>query len=413
MLIEAPPDAPIATSPALRNAHVQVRDGTTFFSGNTIYYLHYLRDAKNGQTNPRSGQIPLPARKVDFDGFVSRHGGASPRTLAFVVNGAVSGSDMRIADFLRSLQPGKYFCKPDGGIQGKGAFRLDVDSDVFHVNGELQDAASVAAALSACNYLVQVSLTPRQHPDIARFNRDIVSTLRLVTFAGPHGAKPVSAHMRLAAGRGGIDNWHGGGVAVPVDIATGRLDDFGVLRNGLKVVDRHPLGEAFGRRVLPHYEAALRMACHLHDQLGIASLGWDIALLESGPCIIECNRFWGAYTSVQLNAAIVDTFLRYHLPDPDTAIRFELAGNFRDRAETRHWISKIAGQSLASGRLESLTPGRLAITLAGTKQGIQTAMRLVKQLGSSFALREMKATQPTARLQRLGLDLEASVPPSA
>jgi hypothetical protein len=406
-------DAATESDPALRNAHVRVRDGCPFFGGNSIFYLHYLRDAKNGGTRARPWQIPLPARKVDFDGFVARHGGTSPRTLALVGNGVVSGTGAPVLDFLTSLPQGKYFCKPDGGIQGKGAFRLDIDSDGARVDGEAQEFTAVAETLRACSYLIQVSLVPRQHPDIARFNPDIISTLRLVTFALPGGARPVSAHMRLAAGAGGIDNWHRGGVAVPVELATGRLDAFGVLRNGLKIVDRHPLGEPFGRLTLPHYEAALGMACQLHDRFAIASLGWDIALLESGPCIVECNRFWGAYTSVQLNAGIVDTFLRFHLPQPETAMRFELAGRFSDRAETRHWISSIAGQSFASGRLESLTEDRLVITLLSTKAGIETAMRLVKKMGSSFALREIKASTPTSRLQRLGLDLDASLPAGA
>jgi hypothetical protein len=86
-----------------------------------------------------------------------------------------------------------------------------------------------------------------------------------------------------------------------------------------------------------------------------------------------------------------------------------LSGTFRDRAQLRQWIASVAGLSLASARLDALTEDRLVLTLAASKAGLENALRLIKQTGSSFGLREPNASRPDAKLQRLGLDLEASL----
>ena len=136
---------------------------------------------------------------------------------------------------------------------------------------------------------MQPLLTPLQHPDMARFNPRTINTLRLVTFEQDFaGAIAVVAAVRISSTSLAVDNWSAGGVMVPADIGEGVLGEFGIVKNGLAVVDAHPQsGLAFKGFSIPHFREAAGMACRVHDKLDVASLGWDIALLEDGP-----RAFW-------------------------------------------------------------------------------------------------------------------------
>ncbi|MGH6893686.1 MAG: sugar-transfer associated ATP-grasp domain-containing protein [Dongiaceae bacterium] len=91
-----------------------------------------------------------------------------------------------------------------------------------------------------------------------------------------------------------VDNFHSGGIAAAVDIATGRLGPATDLGHGpdFKWHDRHPFtGAEITGRQLPMWRETVDLAVRAHRVFhDYVLVGWDVAVLEDGPCVIEGNR---------------------------------------------------------------------------------------------------------------------------
>jgi hypothetical protein len=110
----------------------------------------------------------------------------------------------------------------------------------------------------------------------------------------------LTADMRVAVTAGPTDNFRSGrsgnGVA-PVDLATGLLGPLRLPRADRCGFVRSPRAPGTGALVeglrVPHWDAAAalvrRAAPHF---LPARTLGWDVALTEAGPVIVETNMFW-------------------------------------------------------------------------------------------------------------------------
>jgi hypothetical protein len=135
----------------------------------------------------------------------------------------------------------------------------------------------------------------RLHSAIADLSNGALSTLRILTLRNESGeGEATDAVFRMAVGTNTIvDNFHAGGIAANVDMVTGVLGlatDIG-LRPDLGWCDRHPTTGAkiFGRR-LPFWEEAIDLVQRGHALFPNRTIiGWDVAILESGPCAVESN----------------------------------------------------------------------------------------------------------------------------
>ena len=93
-----------------------------------------------------------------------------------------------------------------------------------------------------------------------------------------------------------MDNFHAGGIAANVDIRTGELGRgtrgaWGATGDGW--YEQHcETGAQILQRKLPCWPELIELVQRAHasafsDQVVI---GWDVALLDSGPCIMEANK---------------------------------------------------------------------------------------------------------------------------
>lgn len=183
----------------------------------------------------------------------------------------------------------------DGCYHGKDGTRFDHDALLRHV-----------ADLSRTEpYIIQ--MRERNHPDIADLSPQALATVRVVTAINERGEpEVVRAVFRMGPFKDSVvDNFHAGGIAAPVDLATGKLGqatDYG-LAPSVGWLDRHPTtGAAIAGRVLPRWAEFVELSCRAHgyfkDRLII---GWDIALTPNGLLIVEGN-----------SAADVDNIQRPH-----------------------------------------------------------------------------------------------------
>jgi hypothetical protein len=90
-----------------------------------------------------------------------------------------------------------------------------------------------------------------------------------------------------------VDNFHAGGVAAHVDLETGRLSAATDLGRCAAVGWRgvHPAtGAAIAGRRLPCWPQTKALAIAAHRAFADHVLvGWDVAVLADGPCIVEGN----------------------------------------------------------------------------------------------------------------------------
>jgi hypothetical protein len=168
----------------------------------------------------------------------------------------------------------------------------------------------------------------KQSSILSAINPYSVNTIRIITLLCPNGeVEFLAAILRSSQSKIPVDNFTMRGIVVGIELENGKLkkegfaryifpsgyDDMdfpgdpktaaktlmtmkkrGLLRPG-KVLLKHPVTKIeFHGYQLPHWEKLKEIAinaqkafCHLK------SIGWDIAITDEGPVIIEGNQNWG------------------------------------------------------------------------------------------------------------------------
>lgn len=140
------------------------------------------------------------------------------------------------------------------------------------------------------SYLVQPCLV--NHPELADLTTGVLMTVRMLTCTNEAGRGEVTnASFRLGGDHPVVDNMHRGGLAAAVDLRTGRLGPAIGLEPTADWQWKNPrTGAPIAGRELPGWQDAVDLACRAHDVFSeFVVIGWDVALLEDGPCLIEGN----------------------------------------------------------------------------------------------------------------------------
>lgn len=157
----------------------------------------------------------------------------------------------------------------------------------------------------------------RQHPDMNVLCPASVNTIRMMTYNDNGTPILLWCGLRVGNGINAVDNFHAQGMGVTIDVDTGKLVGVAIDKDNQEF-ERHPTtGVLFDGFQLPCFAEAKQMvldACLMSDK--ILMIGWDIALSENGPLIIEANR-WPGFDLVQVLADrgrmdIVRDVLRRH-----------------------------------------------------------------------------------------------------
>jgi hypothetical protein len=137
--------------------------------------------------------------------------------------------------------------------------------------------------------------TIRQHPDLNKLNSSSINTIRIDTFINKDGKiDTISAHIRMSTYNIHVDNIDAGGCFVSIDLQTGKLKKYGysaIRTHGVKVRKEHPVtGTSFENLTIPYFSEVkdlVKQAAGLMP--GLRLVGWDVAIGETGPVLIEGN----------------------------------------------------------------------------------------------------------------------------
>lgn len=138
----------------------------------------------------------------------------------------------------------------------------------------------------------------RQTKQFSAFNKSSVNTVRFMTTLWPDGSAKVIATF-IKIGRSGrcVDNAGGGGnVDVCVDVESGEIK-YAIQFDGwhkITEIDNHPdSGEPLNGVIIENWQS-IKLEVERFQQAFpfCKAVGWDIAITDDGPVVIEVNDFW-------------------------------------------------------------------------------------------------------------------------
>lgn len=280
----------------------QLRRAPYFFQGfedDRLFRMLSFRTARE--------QAELLLDKAKFEQWLEAQGLPTVRTLLELEDRRT----VRSAIETDGLPPCDLFSKPNDGLQGIGTQRWLFDGDGWvGGDGKRRTEGALIAELREASagggILLQELVT--NHPALRPVAARALSTVRVLTLRGLDGAvRVVTAVAKLPTGDAATDHMKYGGIAAPVDLATGRLGK-AVAKDEARFVvpcERHPdSGALLEGFQLPHWQSVVDTAVRAHELLdGVLCIGWDIAILERGPIIVEGNDNPG-HTSSQLPTGV-------------------------------------------------------------------------------------------------------------
>lgn len=256
---------------------------------------------KGGLHNLLESRIERPTRRILNDKaafFRHCHGRGIATVPTFLVvreDGAVD----RLGAFDGVLPRCDLFLKPLRGRGGGGCER-------WRYQGDDRYASQDGAMLSAADLLSRIKRTARSaamlvqeamlvHAELRDLSLDVLTSCRIMTVKNEAGGFEATHAVFKSSTRKEaiVDNFHKGGIVSKVDIATGELgpaSDGGVGRPCVWL-ERHPLtGAQITGRPLPLWAETIDLVCQGHaafpDRI---TIGWDVAVTDRGPVIIEGN----------------------------------------------------------------------------------------------------------------------------
>lgn len=176
------------------------------------------------------------------------------------------------------------FCKPINGTHGDNMEKIvikDFKGDLYNylIKKNLKLIEEVVIQCKKMNDLYPYS----------------INTVRIITVNRYDGkVKVVAAYQRIGNNGRIVDNYNGGGMVVPINEQTGIIEYPAVdkLKN---IYYKHPITntDIVGFKI-PMYKEAVNLAKKAAKVVKeIRYVGWDIAITDKGPVIIEGNEYPG------------------------------------------------------------------------------------------------------------------------
>ena len=138
----------------------------------------------------------------------------------------------------------------------------------------------------------------RQTKQFEQFNQSSVNTVRFMTTLYPDGnVKIIGTFIKIGRAGTCVDNaGSGGNVDAAIDVETGKLQ-YVIQYDGfrrIKSITHHPdSGNILDGVQVDNWEAIKRKIIEFQKAMPyIKAIGWDIAITENGPWVIEMNDFW-------------------------------------------------------------------------------------------------------------------------
>lgn len=195
---------------------------------------------------------------------------------------------------------GRCLIKPTGSSKGKGIRELN------------EDIMEILPEYVGKDYILEELIN--QHPTMC-FNNKSVNTLRMMTILDAHGeVHLLRAVIRCGQGNSIVDNVHAGGVLYSINLQYGRINTPGLDYSSTQHIFVHPGTETFmlGREI-PFWPEAVEMVKEAAKKIPqVRFVGWDVAITNSGPILIEGNQAPGViFDPLDMNPGLYKEMMSY------------------------------------------------------------------------------------------------------
>lgn len=164
----------------------------------------------------------------------------------------------------------------------------------YQVKENLETIYEIYSEVIKTEFLFQE--TVKQHSDLNKLNSSCLNTIRMDTFIDCNGKIAIiSGYARMSINNLYVDNISSGGCQVGIDLNNGRLKKNGYSRlkssSMVKVLTEHPITKTiFENFNIPFFPQAKELVLKTASCMpGLRLVGWDVAIGESGPVLIEGN----------------------------------------------------------------------------------------------------------------------------
>lgn len=184
--------------------------------------------------------------------------------------------------------------KPDRGIMGHGIQKL-----------KTKDIADWKTFYEKCqkdSLLVEQLI--KQHKTLEKICPGCVNSIRINMARDQQGKIHLIGACLKCGGAGAIaDNFHSGGVAYPIHAETGTVCGPGRNNTEIRDYEIHPGSQIrMPGLMIPHWNKIKKCAEEAMERIpNIGYVGWDIAVTDDGPELIEGNCRWPGGNIIQLD----------------------------------------------------------------------------------------------------------------
>ena len=206
----------------------------------------------------------------------------------------------------------KLIAKPVSGSSGSGIFVVEKqDREItFEKLGKKISALDITIKERT---LVQKFIS--QHTDLNTIFSGSLNTLRVLTLLDKNFQPHIlSALLRCGVGKASIDNWSAGGLAIGVNLNTGKLKQKAFNKNG-DWWEKHPdTNVIFHDFQLPNWPNLLEFSAKVQTSFPFhPMLGLDIAITDKEFLIVEINAFPDLIMQEQASGPLFESYENWRL----------------------------------------------------------------------------------------------------
>lgn len=214
-----------------------------------------------------------------------------PKIVAVINNGKLV-SDNRFVNQFSKIPNGTYIIKPINSDSGKGVKKLSIENNKTILNGE---ETTLNDVIKNYNYAIIESCI-QQHELLSKLNPTSLNTLRIVSAFNEttNILTIIGISLRIGTKNAVVDNYGQGGIGVAVN-ETGKLAKYGIFKKnyGTKTTTTPATNVILENYQIPFYNEAIELVEKAHRQLPyFKTIGWDVAISQTGPILIEGNPDW-------------------------------------------------------------------------------------------------------------------------
>ena len=187
----------------------------------------------------------------------------------------------------------EFFVKNIVMESGSGVYHCRSAGERIEVNGQMRDFSAFEELLDNGVWVLQRPI--RSHEQFRRINASALNTTRIVTIMNGNEPEYLCGFQGFATGRALTDSWSQGSVYVGIDQERECLKEHGITaisdpRAGL--LTEHPDSKiVFRGYSVPFLREAIELCIKAHRLLYFNFIvGWDVAITDEGPLIVEANE---------------------------------------------------------------------------------------------------------------------------